>query len=147
MGFISADEFFKSQRSKCGNAVNRHSEDITFATNRTGYKDKTNTYSMAIGISQSIAKLARIIPGDRVDILFDPEQRIGLIKRVNSGGWKLSGNPKGNSRLYFRVPWHQGMPSAKSTVGCLSEIVADGIQFIFPDEISFTQNLRKEQKV
>jgi hypothetical protein len=117
--------------------------DLIFATDRKSVAGGV-TYGMRIGISQAFAKKARIIDGDRVEILFDKEEKAGLIRRVNDGGHQISSYGKKNTRLYIKPTIKPGMPTVAETVGCPSEILDEGIMFLLPDCVSFDRNLRAE---
>lgn len=139
MALVSAEDFFKYRESGKRRAL---SDDLVFSFNKSGNKS-TRGFNLVFGISKALAKKAKFIEGDKVTFLFDCEARVGLLKRKNDGRWVLtSGGKSGGSRLYFKILWQPGMPSAKKSVGCVWEVTEEGIEFIFPDEVSFTQNLR-----
>lgn len=118
-------------------------QELIYAIDQTGGRERVK-YAMRIGIPSHAAKEARLIKGDRVDILFDKEAGLGLVKRVNSGGWAVSApHKKQAERLYVCATYTAGMPSVAKSVGCPCEVTPDGIIFTLPDEVSFTENLRE----
>lgn len=139
MAYVSVRELLK--KSDKGERVHSN-EDVCISVNKCGAPDK-DVWALVVSISTSIAKKARFMLGDKVELLFDPEKRIGLLKRTNDGGWSLtSGGKDIKSRMYFKIQFVVGMPSVKQNTGCPSEVTPEGIEFIFPDEVSFTENLR-----
>jgi hypothetical protein len=141
MAFKSLTECFTSERGG-GRHGSYSPEDIVIATDRAGFKAERR-YSLRIAIGHSVAKKARLIKGDRVDILFDRGARAGLLRRVTNGGWKLtSGSIK--DKLFVKVQLKPGMPTIASPAGCPCEVTDDGIIFTLPDEVSFDRNMRAE---
>lgn len=111
--------------------------DVSFHTHITGRNKKKATFAMVIRLSKSIAKQARLIHGDKIDIAFDVENRMGLIRRVTASQWALS-----NNRIQITI--REGMPTTAERVACPAEVTPEGIQFILPDCVSFTKNMRLE---
>lgn len=50
--------------------------------------------SVVVRISAALAKEARILHGDRLDLLIDKDAKIGLLKRINKGGYAASATGK-----------------------------------------------------
>jgi hypothetical protein len=139
--FVSIADLCENRKSHFGRPT-YSKDDVVFATDYSGSKHGER-YAMRVSIPVAVAKRARIIPGDRVDVLFDKDSREGLVKRVNSGGWKLCETGKGGSRLYVKVSFVHGMPSVVSPVSCLCEVTDDGILFMLPDDVMFGENARE----
>lgn len=116
-------------------------DDISFATDLASRKSGEPCYSMRIGIPTHVAKKARLIEGDRIRILFDETAGLGLIKRINGDGWKLTPTHKGG-RLVVKVTLRPGMPTVAESCGCPCEITDEGIVFVLPQDVSFIENLR-----
>lgn len=117
---------------------------ISFSTDASGGNGKAR-YALRITIPPEIAKKARFIKGDFVDLLFDKEDMRCQIKRVTEGGWKLSLHSK-SGLLSVKVTLCKGMPSVSKTFECDYQIEDMGIAFELPPEASFTENLRLGQK-
>ena len=109
--------------------------DLTFGTYKgSGSK---SSYAIAISVSKSFAQKASMKPGDRVNFLWDDDQRVGILCK-HSQGYTLSGGHK-QSRNRFRasITWSPGMPCSAKTIACLAEPFAGRIVFIMPDDIVF----------
>lgn len=141
MGFKSVRECFVSGDGKLTGRNMYRDDDLVFSTDKSCGAGGLR-YSMRVSIRSVFAKKARIIRGDLVDILFDEGAKAGLIKRVNSGGWKLTASKDNSQWLSVRITYKPGMPSAASAVSCLCEITDEGLVFTLPDEVSFTENLK-----
>jgi hypothetical protein len=139
--FVSVSNLCESRRSHFGRP-SYSKDDVVFATDYSGTKHGER-YAMRVSVPMAVAKKARIIAGDRVDVLFDQGSREGLVKRVNSGGWKLCETGKSGSRLYVKVSFVFGMPSTVSPVACPCEVTDEGIVFMLPEEVGFGENLRE----
>jgi hypothetical protein len=90
-----------------------------------------------VRIDNETLKEARIFVGDRLDVLFDKEGRLGLVKRVKDGGWQLSKHGEKAARV--RVMWAPGIPHTKEQVEC-GDVTADeveGVMFAIPEDASF----------
>lgn len=146
MAFISAQKLLE----ECGRPASnrsRASSEISFATDITrthSGKNPDPIYSVRFSLSQEIIKKARFMPGDKVDILFDPERNAGLIKRTSSGGWALS-QTNSSPRIAIKFTWRPGLPTIANTAGCTEVQVTDeGIMFRFPEGTMFDRNARAE---
>lgn len=154
MAFIAISEILKN----AGKEVNprgrqNSSAGVICATDKHGNNRKgPRGYSLRISLSSKIAKEARIIAGDRVDILFDRDSKKqqGMIVRVVNGGWKIGvgGGVKHTSptaRLVVKMTYIPGMPSFPAATECPSVVMQEGILFDLPSNCSFTENVRKEK--
>ncbi len=98
-------------------------------------------------ITESLAREARLLVGDRIDILIDEEARLGLVKRVTSGGWALSlanGSLKASAKpgSYYNCKIHckyiEGLPYCVTSEECENvNVVDEGIMFAIPESASF----------
>lgn len=71
---------------------------------------------MAFGLSRNLMAASGLKPGERVDVLYNPEAQSMIIKRVLKGGRKIS---KGSGdRGVFQVRYYPelGMPKIKKLV-------------------------------
>jgi len=127
--------------AKRGNHSKIPSDQILFATDKRSKGDKGSLFCMRIGIPVKTAKKARFVAGDKVEVLFDVADRVGLVRRVSSGGYTLCKHHE-NSRLTVKATYYPGMPTVSDSVGCLSDVTDDGIVFMLPDSVSFEKNLR-----
>ena len=117
---------------------------LLLSSNIEGSGDLSRQISFRI--SAALAKDARLLIGDRVDILFDAKDRIGLIKRVKTGGYKLTTNGMARSEIkeggYYscsvKMTHYSGMPMIEKSTDCESVNVKDeGIMFVFPPAAKF----------
>ncbi|MEW5804858.1 MAG: hypothetical protein AB1847_22455, partial [bacterium] len=75
--------------------------------------------------------------GDRVDVLYDSATRMGMIKKVQTGGYLLSnkqgGKKASKSRVRFSIVWKEGMPIVDDTL-VIDKVttIDDGFMFQFP---------------
>lgn len=126
---------------------NRNTGGITLATDRQNPKQPGDEvrYTLRLDISAEVAKQARLIMGDRVDILIDRESRKMMLKRVHDGGWKLA-RSGGGGNLKIQVRYIEGMPSVPVSAGCSSvQLTDDGVVFDVPKSARFDINARKER--
>lgn len=146
MTFTSVSNIAEKSRKPRGNNVNRDgaSQSLLFSSNSKGVGDEQRQISFRI--SAPLAREARLLIGDRVDILFDTKDRIGLIKRVKSGGYKLTTNGMPRSDIkegaYYacsvKMTHYAGMPMIGKSTDCESVNVKDeGIMFVFPAAAKF----------
>lgn len=104
-------------------------------------------YSLRVSIHPDLAKEARLLAGDRVDILFDREGRRGLIVRTQKNGWTLTRHNASKSspqRLCVKMTLRPGLPSVEQSCDCAGVMTDEGILFDLPAECSFDENLRKK---
>lgn len=141
MAFESVSKF-QANPNAGGRRPTYPMDEVTFAIDK-GTSKGVSCYALRIAVPKEIAKKARFIEGDTVDILFDKEERAGLIKRIIGKGWTLS-KWKTSARLTVKLRWNNGMPSVASCVSCPCEITPDGIVFFLPECVSFDHNLREE---
>lgn len=138
MGFLSAESF----RGRSGRYRLSRNDSVIFSENMSSKtKDGTQRTCIRLRIGPSIIKEAGWQAGDRMDLLFDPCDRIGLLRAVESGGYALF---KGSDSVYVtQATWYPGMPSIKTAGECGDvRVTSDGLMFVFPDETSFTENVR-----
>lgn len=91
-------------------------------------------------VKESLVKKARWQPGDRVDVLWDPEAKMGLMKRVKDGGFALSfkkdkktGEYEPSGQVQFVYRSEMGMPFVPGTHPIVQADVTDeGIMFELP---------------
>ena len=127
----------------------RNNSDVVIATDICA-QGKKSSYALRVSITAEIAKKARILPGDMVDIAFDQDTSppMGKLTRVISGGWKIGkvGGAKGNSnsRLSVKIHFIKGMPSFANATGCVAIVTEEGIIFDISGDYSFTKNIREE---
>jgi hypothetical protein len=141
MAFKSVRECFDGNAS-LGRRERYPSDEIVFATDQAGMK-RDGRYAMRVAIHATIAKKARLIKGDLIDVLFDEQAKVGLIKRVNDRGWTLTSGST-CARLTVKISMKPGMPSIEKAASCPCEVTDEGIVFTLPDSVSFTENLREK---
>jgi hypothetical protein len=98
---------------------------------------QTGKAYLNVRIDNETLKEARLILGDRLDVLFDKDARLGLIKRVKEGGWQLSKH--GDKAARVRIMWAPGIPRTVEQVECTDVISseADGVMFAIPWAATF----------
>ena len=114
---------------------------IRFSETKNGNNRKSLTFTIGI----DIVKKYRLLIGDSVDVLFDADDRIALIRRVQTGGYTVCGSGIPASDViegkYYRsivkCSRYDGMPSTDMSVFVTDiEITDDGIMFKFPDSVN-----------
>lgn len=148
MAFISTIQLkTSSNNNKINRARSTSNIPLIISTDLAGInKAGHKRYSLRLGISGQLAKEARLIAGDTVDVLFDRESNPvrGLIKRVKNDGWALVKGDKNGSKLFLKISNVEGMPTFALTYPCNAVVTDDGILFDLPHEHSFTENLREK---
>lgn len=150
MAFISATELVIKTGRGSPRGAKASLADVVFATDKNGRKSKGSTgafFSLRVSLSPKIAKEARIITGDRVDVMFDRESKPqrGMLCRVTSGGWKILASHKAKTatgRLVVRISLVKGMPTVSDAEECKAVVTDEGILFDLPSNCSFDKNLR-----
>lgn len=152
MAFVSLSNISESSRKfgnyrRGGRHRDANSKFVVIGTG-TGGKDKKGVLRKAfvIRLSKALAKEARILHGDRVDFLFDPEAKVGLLKRINKGGFAASAtgkradtiNPGEYYCVTIKATYFPGMPLLDGYRECETAVVTDeGILFDLPPEVTF----------
>lgn len=141
MAFISTASFRKNGGSN--GTAGRDTVSFSHDLGGKGKGGKQRT-SVRVRIGEQFIKEARWQHGDRIEFLFDPDDGVGLLRRVKSGGYSLSRYNRGASYC-IQATWYPGMPSVPRAAECDGVYVTDeGLMFRFPDETSFTENVRRE---
>ena len=148
MGFISVNEYRNRSGVTSGRGGwNAHTgEDLVIShdlasCNKPGTKKRT---SLRIRVSSGVLKQARWVIGDRIEMLFDPEAGLGLLRRVSVGGNALCGRSK-SSGATLTTSWYEGMPSVFPSAACQNVVVdEEGVLFQLPGDVSFTENKREK---
>lgn len=130
---------FKSVQEITGISSVRQRSDalLSMSTDKNG--GSASGFTLRLSMSDKLMQDARILRGDKVEVLFDIENRQGLIRRVTTGGWKVSGTPTKttNGRGIVQLTWVQGLPSVEATSPCGRVKVTDmGIIFDLPESAS-----------
>lgn len=142
MAFQSAQTLVKTTRT--------HTEgDVILSTDRQnprkGQADDEPRYVLRLSIDPEAAEKAGLRAGDRVDLLVDAVARRCKLRRVVSGGWKLSQSASSGTvrKLNLKIRLVKGLPSVAQSSACPDvDLVMDGIEFSVPDAASFTENMR-----
>jgi len=144
MAFLSAVEIHKEHGTIRPGRRSSGAE-LRFATDKGGKSAAgIEAFYARFTLSKELMEAARLIKGDRVNILFDPDEGRGIIIRVGASepGWSLSG-PKTSTKITLSLTWREGIPSIAST-GCCTDVkvTRSGIEFKFPFDTSFSGNAR-----
>lgn len=116
---------------------------ITKSAARQGQREQVSFH-----ISPTLAKSARILPGDRVALEFDRKTRTGKLRRVldGSGGYAVSGqnaDAKEFGPCQIKASFYPGLPRIDGLRAECSKVTVthDGISFVFPDAAIFTDKV------
>lgn len=137
MGFLSLTEIKKSNtHMRVANAGVKQCElTVSVAKGYLRKSDNVQTYALTFRIRNDLLEKARFLNGDIVDVLFDPDQGIGLIRRNNDGAMTLHAGKSEPNSCRISITLRSGMPAVKSTRACESvEVNNEGIMFTLPDE-------------
>ena len=98
-----------------------------------------------LAIGEIIMSEAGLKHGDKVDIMFDPDDGFAFIGRKanDEGGFKI-GKRKANRHGHITLKWVKGMPYVDSSARITVEIKDYEIQFEFPP--AFFHYLKEEDK-
>lgn len=134
MAFISISKLRNKHYSPRQVSSSRPS-DLTFSTYIGGTsKAGIRKYYLVIVVGAELLKKARFMIKDKVDVLFDPEDGCGLIKRTMDGTLNINATSKNkppNGKIV--VTLSDGMPYVKTSKLCDSvEINEEGILFRIP---------------
>jgi len=88
MGFKSLSNLAKNCNSNAGVSKYKLQKDCIAITYHKHPSKKND--GLSIRISNTILKKSRYLIGDRVDILIDKSNNLLLIKRIPTGGYKIS---------------------------------------------------------
>ena len=109
------------------------------------YKSKKNAKgSLSIRIQSGIMNEIRYAVGDRVDVLIDRKQNLLLIKRITSGGYKISagGSCKklNNTTGSIQITPYSGFPSPAKKI-IIDQIICtpDGILCELPADMEYVE--------
>lgn len=95
-----------------------------------------NSHALDIRMGVELADALRFCGDDRVDILFDRDNRKGKLVRVAEGGWKL--RQASSRQLVVSVTLFDGMPYMAEVTACGDVTrTPDGCVFEIPDAGNF----------
>jgi len=121
--------------------VNRNGRKPSMAKSELAYntikghtrKDGTSTLSCVFYIGMDIMKKARMIVGDRAEVLKSDCGGYGLIKRVNEGGVKVGMNGKARNCAKISFTKTGALPEVRNRVTVQNVVISDeGILFDWP---------------
>jgi hypothetical protein len=153
MTFISINDIAdKSAKSSRRGPKPVSKDSVLFSSCKQNGKTKKGI-SISFRISALLMKKSRFIFGDRLDVLFDPSDRTGLIRRVKEGGYKLCvhGGSKNvadttNKSGVVKMTHFHGMPSISTSAECENVSVdGEGILFRFPEATTFVNGIDKSE--
>jgi len=98
MTFKSLIEHARKRKSHGGGE-----DKISFSLRKSG-----RVKAIAFSIGPRLVTDAGFIKGDRIDLLWDSDDELGIIRRDNEKGKKFIMNPSG--RIQFQLNWSEGMP-------------------------------------
>ena len=150
MAFISASQVAQanSTRGGYGRTGQKQNKSVRVGMTTNGLqKDKSRREAITIRFTQDVAREARILPNDRVDILFDRENGLGLIKRINKGGYAatVAGGLKHSElkqgeyySIIVKFTRYKGMPLFGDPDECENVTVTnEGILFALPPTVTW----------
>ena len=138
MEFVSANSFFSKSSNLGGRAP--VGDKVVFSILKNNKKPKDKAFTLCIRLPQTVAKKARFMAGDRIDVLFHVTSRLVLVKRVRDGRWSFYGDGKS---LTTSLSYRSGMPSVSQATPCEYTITDEGLVFELPETASFERNLRE----
>lgn len=117
----------------------KHKKRITKTADRIKYCVSGDEYpKVTLQIGESIMNEAGFLVGDTVDILFYPENMLGIIIRLSDGetGLKLGKALKNTNRGRVQMTWRKPLPYHKGVIAIkVTEVRKNGIYFNFPKEV------------
>lgn len=152
MAFISLSEIASQQSSVAGRGKHGRGKRVVGKRLSIGVTSSGKSKSgqprpaLRFRISKDLAQEARILPGDRVDVLIDTNERLGLVRRVNTGGYSASASGITADKikagdfypLVTKITLYPGMPKVDETTECENITVSnEGIIFAIPDNATF----------
>lgn len=143
MTFISVSEYARKNgvTLRSGLRVNGDVVISHYSAGKPRGKEKRERSNLVMRLSKQITKESRWVAGDRIDILFDPETRRGLLQRVGDGGCKLIAASKNSFSI--QCTWYPGMPTVPRSMACKNAKVTDeGILFDLPDDAAFVKTFK-----
>ena len=153
MAFISASQVAQanSTRGGYGRTGQKQNKSVRVGMTTNGLqKDKSRREAITIRFTQDVAREARILPNDRIDVFFDQENGLGLIKRINKGGYAatIAGGLKQAEikqgeyyTIIVKFTRYKGMPFFDLSEDCENVTVTDeGILFALPSTTLWPEN-------
>jgi hypothetical protein len=136
MTFISVTKAAKKEAAKSRNGVrpSLHGVALGVAIHKRANK-KTYTHCLNFRFSDELLKKARLMKGDKLELLYDPTTNRGLI-RLCDKGYTVIGH--GRTSMNFSVPYVNGLTPYEKKCFPMTEakelsVTSDGIIFVFPD--------------
>jgi hypothetical protein len=141
MGIKISGFEFESAKPQGRGGKQKIDADVALMT-KASTSTKRPVFTVRVTISNKLAKEARLRYGDRVDLLFDRKNMAGAILRSDDGQYALTGS-MANGRLEVKTTWRDGdnIPTTADIAKCCGEATSQGIVFMLPDTVSFTDNL------
>lgn len=149
MTFISVFDIARQQSRWTGSRGGKRlsGKILTIGINVGGKsKNGSTRQALTIRLSADLAKEARLLIGDRVDVLFDKESGLGLVKRVQTGGYATtvagmatsSVKPGAFYPTVVKLTYYDGMPFIAERHDCENVTVTnEGIMFTLPDSVTY----------
>ena len=112
----------------------------------TGGEDKiafsmrksVQSQDIAFSVGPRLVTDAGFIKGDKIDLLWDPDDELGIIRRDNEKGKRFQ--MSGTGRISFQLNWSEGMPRPQNG----EKIILSGTE-IKHGEILFDLPTHKDQ--
>jgi len=139
MPFVSLSEMVKKDRIQRPKGKHYwHLDIFTISQVKVEKGDKSIlVFNLGVHFMESV----NLEMGDRVDVFYDADKQMGLIKKANSGGYLLSnrtgGKVRNKSRAQFTVVWKQGMPTINDPLVIYKPLtlIDNGFTFKFCPEV------------
>jgi hypothetical protein len=137
--FTSASEIATVRSRRRSGARTRTTANLVFTTTTTGTNGGRVRSALVFAVYPDLMKQARWQANDRIDVLFDAEDRTGLLKRVTAGGYALT--PRGEkvgAAHQVKFTWYEGMPFIEEGAEVTDYSLTDeGVLFTFPEGTTF----------
>lgn len=146
-GFVSSMDVMRQETGKGprnGGIRNASDDALMFSTQINTVTPRHIEYHCCYLLRAGLLEQAGLKFGDRVDIRFDPGQRVGHIRREDRGWALYRYGEKTSKHGALKIRWFPGFPSIVTLAECEKITVNDeGIMFVYPEATSFTEQARK----
>ena len=118
--------------------------DLVFACHEATRKDsqQERMFAVVFRFSDALCKVAGIKTGDKLDVLFDKDSHMGLIRK-SVDGWSAS---LAGKTLVMKIMFRPGLPSIKDSAPCEGvEARRDGIYFFLPPDAVWSERCAREE--
>lgn len=146
-GFVSSMDVMRQETGKGPRnkgTSNSADDALLFSTQINTLGPRRVEYHCCYILRSGLLEQAGLKFGERIDIRFDPAQRVGHIRREPRGWAVYHYGDKESKHGALKIRWFPGFPSIALLAECEKITVNDeGIMFVYPEATSFTEQVRK----